>query len=327
MAPVTPKANRGTGPVTPQSAPVSPTTGLLTRSRARIILEKGEDPFASEPVQPRRRVSQRKASGRNDMPVTPPSSPSLTPPHQAAMDCDVAALQPQPFPRQASPTESELYFAPAKYTFPKERTPLIISQEEVDQIARLPRLPTGFGARAASATPSTFSSGGPPEWYYRAPTPGFPVDWSAVNLPVEAQDYNSSQILRDQLKVMTPEERASHHEYKQFVRGLSRGTTPALSTCYAPTPRGAPLPLLPSPIAEAEELTPEPEPVRPRIPKPEPLGPARMPSTLGPVRGDRKASLRSRASNTALSAATRLPPTPPSRPRRTSAKYRRFEEE
>ena len=323
MAPVTPKSKCTTmKPPTPQSVQMSPTTGLVTRSRARLIIEQGEDPFAhEEPTPPRRRVSQRRSS-RNDIPVTPPASPTLAPSRQTTTISSALDVQPQPFPqlqqmRQVSPTYSQSYFAPAEYTFPKERTPFLLRQE--DQIARLSQLPpSAQGAYAFSPGPSGLSDDPSSEMYYRAPTPGFPIDWSTVDL---SPYYDSSQVLRDQLKTMTPEERASHHEYRQYIRGISRGTTPALSTCYAPTPRGAPLPLLPSPIVEVEEPAPEAEVARLPTPNPEPLRRARLESTPGPVRGERKTSLRSYASNSALSAGVRLPIIA-SRPRRTSAKYR-----
>lgn len=310
MTPVTPKAKRVAKPATPQSAQVSPTTGLVTRARAKFILQQGDTPFAPEPVLSRR-TSQRRTS-RNNAPVTPPSSPSLTPPYNAARDFDMVDVQPQPFPQQRnarprSPPEFGDPFAPVRYTSPN--TPFVLTQEEVDQINRLPHLRFG-DARAPSAAPSDI---------YRAPTPGYPAGWNTKDL---ASNYDSSQVLRDQLDAMTPEERASHHEARQFIC-LSRGTTPALSTWYAPTPQGAPLPLLPSPVIEAEEPPREPtsEPVRPPTPEPEPLRRARVPSTLGPVRENRRTSLRSYASHSALSMAARAPTTSPSRPRRTSAKY------
>jgi hypothetical protein len=319
MAPVTPKTKRTTNPLTPQSVKVSPTTSLITRSRARLIIEQGEDPFAHE-EEPTLRHHTSQRWSRNNIPVTPPSSPSA-PSREASANPGTLEVQPQPFPqqqrtRQGSPSYSETYFAPAQYAFPKERTPFAIHQEEVDEIARLARLPlSAQDAYTYSPGPSDPTSD-PSEMYYRAPTPGVPIDWSTMGL---SPCYSSSEVLRNQLKAMTPEERASHHEYRQYIRGISRGTTPALSTYYAPTPRGAPLPLLPSPIVEVEEPALEAEPVRLPTPGPEPVRRARLPSSPGLVRSDRKASLRSYASHSALS--TR-PPTMSSRPRRASAKYR-----
>jgi hypothetical protein len=162
-----------------------------------------------------------------------------------------ADTQPVPFPQQHShqvvPSISGYGFAQAQYTFPKERTPFILSQEDVDQIAHLPQLPPSFPDASASSScpsdPNAWSS----DAYSRAPTPGFPMDWSAVDRSTNAPNYSGSQVLKDQLNAMTAEERASYFESRQYIWGISRGTTPALSSYYAPTPQWAHVSLLPSP--------------------------------------------------------------------------------